>query len=244
MKIKRIAVGLGVAAVSGLVIWSLTAKTKIDASAPAQAQTDQEISQEPQRTIAAVPSVSAPAQQQPENLLPSIAQGEFPQPEVIQKFKVIQAKVFRSADDEKQWKIMISDSRHLLQLGQYLKDLKSIDSEDFKANQNAAIDLLIAALKGGDAATAEQAILEVIKDAQVEDDKLAQSSRDLLGGIKAELLYESSSIKPELAEQLEKILPGPVSQKIWKNVQQQQADNLALSEADLQERIARKSNND
>jgi hypothetical protein len=172
---------------------------------------------------------------------PTVSQISVPKPEILKNFKALQVKVFRNKEDEKKWKKLISDSKYISELSAYLKDLPKLDPQEFKNNQNAVIDLLVEALRGGDSAAAEQAILDVIKDAQVEDEKLAQSSRELLAGVKAELLYQSSSIKPKLAGQFESLLPGPVSQKIWKNVQQQQADNLALSEAELQERIARRN---
>lgn len=165
----------------------------------------------------------------------------LPKPEMIKDFKFLQAKVFRNEEDEKKWKKLISDTKYIQQLSLYLKNLPNLDPQEFKANQNGVIDLLIEALRAGDTASAEQAILEVIKDAQVEDAQLAQNTRELLAGVKAELLYQSSSLKPQLAAQFDSILPGPVSQKIWKNVQQQQSDNLALSEAEIQDRIAKKN---
>lgn len=165
----------------------------------------------------------------------------LPQSERIQKFKVIQAKVFKSKDDQANLKKMLLDSKYLFELGLYLKTLQNIEGEDFKDNQNAVMDLLVEALKAGDSQVAEQAILGIIKDPQVEDEKIPLKSRELLAGVKAELLYQSSSIKPALSEQFEKVLPGPVSQKIWKNVQQQQADNLALSSYEMQTRMAHKN---
>lgn len=169
-----------------------------------------------------------------------IEKGQLPQPEVMEKFKVIHAKVFKNDEDQKNLKIMLMDSKYILQLGEYLRDLQSVGKDEFKSNQNAVVDLLIEALKSGDSRSAEQAILDVVKDAQVEDTKLALNTRELLGGVKAELLYQSTSIKPELAEQFSRVLPGPASEKIWLNVQQQQADNLAVSESELQTRQSQK----
>lgn len=164
-----------------------------------------------------------------------------PSPEILKSFKDLQVKIFRNQEDEKKWKKLISDSKYILELSVYLKNLPKLDPKEFKDNQNAVLDLLVEALRGGDTVAAEQAILDVIKDAQIEDANVAQNSREFLAGVKAELLYQSSSVKPQLAGQFESLLPGPVSQKIWKNVQQQQADNLAISEAELQERVARRS---
>lgn len=164
-----------------------------------------------------------------------------PKPEQLKTFKTIQAKVFRNKEDEKKWKRLLSDSKYILELSEYLKNIPKIEPQDFKDSQNAVIDFLVEALKSGDSVAAESAILEVIKDSQVEDEKIAQPARELLAGVKADLLYQSSSVKPQLVSQIENALPGPVSQKIWKNVQQQQADNLALSEAELNQRLANRN---
>lgn len=226
----------------GLSYWAFTAFRK-ENNIVAVTNSENETQQ---REIAAVQSVSSAGVDKPQSLVTNnsvtivkpIQVGILPQPEVIQKFKVIQAKVFKTDEDQRHLKAMISDSVYLLQLGGYLRDLQSVHKSEFKENQNAVIDLLLEALKNGDAQSAQQAILDVIQDSQVEDEKLALNTRELLGGVKAELLYQSSSIKPELSQQIERVLPGPISQKIWKNVQEQQADNLALSETELQARSA------
>ncbi len=163
---------------------------------------------------------------------------KIPQPDRLKDFRTLQAKVFRTKEDEKKWKKLISDSNLILEISTYLKNLPKADQQEFKDSQNAVLDLLVEALRGG-STVAEQAIFDVIKDSQVEDESLAQNYRELLAGVKAELLYQGSSVKPQLASQFQNLLPGPVSQKIWKNVQQQQADNLALSQAELQERLTK-----
>jgi len=232
---------LTVAAV-GIVYFSLAALRKDSLT-----QINNLSEQGPQRTPAAVNVVNEPvkevqvADEVPAEKVQALSVSQLPQPEVIQKFKVIQAKVFKSKEDQATLKKMLSDSGYLLQLGLYLKTLQNVEGEDFKANQNAVMDLLVEALKSGDAVAAEQAILDIVKDPQVEDEKIAFKSRELLAEIKAELLYQSTSIKPGLSDQFERILPGPVSQKIWKNVQQQQSDNLALSSDEIQNRVAQKN---
>lgn len=204
---------------------------------------------EPQRNPAAVSSrgpVLVEIPQKPslkpnENLVLPVQPGTLPQPEILQQFKTIQAKIFKSDEEQKNLKQMMTDSTYIRQLGDYLRDIQSVNKEEFKANQNTVIDFLVEALNSGEVHAAEQAILDVIKDTQVEDEKLSMNTRELLGGVKADLLYQSSAIRPEFAEQFARILPGPVSQKIWENVKRQQEENLALSEIELQARQNKKS---
>ena len=73
-----------------------------------------------------------------------------PKPEALKSFKTIQAKVFRNKEDERKWKKLISDSKYILELSAYLKELPKLDPQEFKENQNAVIDLLVEALRGGD----------------------------------------------------------------------------------------------
>src|SRR5262249_51568401 len=84
--------------------------------------------------------------------------------------------------------------------------------------QNAAIDMLFEALRFGDSETATLVLRDVVTDGQIEDEDLSPSTRENLAGVKAEVLYQWAALKPSEAEDLENLLPGPVSEKIWKNV--------------------------
>lgn len=164
--------------------------------------------------------------------------GEIPEPELIRKFKSMQAKVFKDESDKAYLKRLLSDSKYLQQLSNYLRDAQSIQNPSFRENQNLAIDFILEALNADASASAEQAIFDVIQDSQVEDVQLKLNLREMLAGVKADLLYQASAVKPELIPQIEQVLPGPVSQKIWKNVQKQHAENLASSEIEKQARVA------
>lgn len=247
MKIKS-GVLLLVVVVGASLIWWAQQSSKNEISNLFQAEVT-----EPQRNPAAVPFQSPDlVETSKKPVLPTVeensvqppvavAPGALPQPEVLQQFKVIQSKIFKSDEEQRSLKQMMMNSRYIQQLGEYLRDIQSVNKEEFKANQNVAIDFLIEALHSGEAGSAEQAILDVIKDSQVEDEKIPMNARELLGGVKADLLYQASSIRPALAEQFSRLLPGPVSQKIWENVQRQQEENLALSEKELHERQNKKS---
>ena len=97
------------------------------------------------------------------------------------------------------------------------------------SEQDVAVDILLDALKDGDSRAAEEALREVVKDEQVEDGTLSGGVREQLAGVKAEVLYQWSAMVPSGASELARLLPGPVSQKIWQNVLNMQSQNLAES---------------
>jgi hypothetical protein len=97
------------------------------------------------------------------------------------------------------------------------------------SEQDVAVDILLDALKDGDSRAAEEALREVVKDEQVEDGTLSGGVREQLAGVKAEVLYQWSAMVPTGASELARLLPGPVSQKIWQNVLNMQSQNLAES---------------
>jgi hypothetical protein len=164
--------------------------------------------------------------------------GFIPRPEVIHEFKTLQAKIFKTDQDLAQLKKVRQNSALLFELAEYLRNIESVKNPEFRENQNIAIDILVEALKVEGSNAAETAIFEIIKDPQIENSALEMSTRESLAGVKADILYQASSLKPELFSQVESVLPGPVSQKIWKNIQQKQSENLAESESERQSRVA------
>lgn len=164
--------------------------------------------------------------------------GSVPNPDTIEEFKTLQAKVFKTDQDRAQIKKVTQNSAYLYELSEYLRNVASVKNPEFRENQNIAIDILVEALKEGDSEAAKAALFEIIKDPQIENASLDMSVRESLAGVKADVLYQGSALKPELFTQVESILPGPVSQKIWKNIQQKQAENFADSEAERQARVA------
>ncbi len=101
------------------------------------------------------------------------------------------------------------------------------------ASQDAAVDLLVEALKSGDKAMAAEVARAVIEDPAVENAGTDRSVRENLAGIKAEVLYHWAAIMPDDASNIERSLPGPVSRKIWDNVNRRHASNLAESAEEI-----------
>lgn len=148
----------------------------------------------------------------------------------LQTYAAIQRKVFLNASEQQQKSQLLHDRQVLRGMGARLTQAPA----DLKASieQNAAIDLLLEALRSGDAGTASEVLKDVVTDKQVEDPSLDSETRHSLAGVKAEVLFQWSALKPTEAAEIATWLPGPVSQNIWQNVLNAQASNQAES-ADL-----------
>lgn len=111
---------------------------------------------------------------------------------------------------------------------QFLKDIAAIlgsrdlDAET-KREQYQAIDTLLSAQESG-SQQANELLKGVVSDSQIENQALAKDVRENLAGIKAEVLYKWRG-----ADEIESLLPGPASRKLWNNVRDQQSRNEAES---------------
>jgi hypothetical protein len=177
----------------------------------------------------------------------SVARGSYPttglQPvisvpaqhvEELNFFQQIKEKVFLTEAEEAEKKKMLRDSSFLRQTGQTLMAVDWMQDPKYTETQNAALDLLLDALQSGDQQVALEVIWSVVKDSQVEDTNLDLKVREALAGTKAELLYHATALAPREFQDLTSQLPGPVSQKIWQNVQKMQSENLIESQRELQ----------
>lgn len=145
----------------------------------------------------------------------------------LSEFKILKLKVFLTEEEQAQRKNFLQD-RALLE---NLKGLFKYPAQyqDLENQQNVAVDLLLEAIKSGDAETARAVFKELIADPTIENKQLTPAQRQNLAGVKAEVLYQWSSLEPDRASEMQNALPGPVSQKIWKNVMSQQQNNEAES---------------
>jgi hypothetical protein len=180
-------------------------------------------------TTAALPAVAGPA-----------VKGEKPAPlkEVpapfapeLNRYIVIKNKVFMNDEEKALRKSFLQNNEMLSALGEFLKT-PAAETKTLEAERNAATDLLLEAVKAGPNAAAEAALQGVIADGAVENPQLDQKARQSLAGIKAEVLYHWSAINPDKAPEMKSWLPGPVSAKIWQNVEHAQAQNVAESKAE------------
>ncbi len=148
----------------------------------------------------------------------------------LDKFQSLKKKVFLSEDEKGERLRIIRDSRLLRALG--LRLTETTINPEVSASQDAAIDLLLEALKEGDSQVASDVLRSVIEDPKVEDGGLPQAVREHLAGIKAEVLYHWAALMPNEASRVQNSLPGPVSRKIWDRVANRHASNVAESLAE------------
>jgi hypothetical protein len=149
-------------------------------------------------------------------------------------FASLKNKVFLTEQETDERARMLRDTSLLRALGLRLTETSLTTT--VMASQDLAVDLLVEALKAGDAVMASEVAKIVIEDAQVENSSLERSVREHLAGIKAEVLYHWAAYLPDEAARVERSLPGPVSQKIWANVAREHASNHAESTEELAKR--------
>lgn len=200
---------------------SETAKTD-SPSAPIEITKANENSVADNKPNEATASTQAPAEAEKNSVLKP-----FESKTELAEFKILKQKVFLTEEEKAQRKIFLQDRA-------LLENLKSLfkypaQYQDLENQQNVAVDLLLEAIKSGDADTARAVFKELIADPTIENKQLTPSQRQNLAGVKAEVLYQWSSLEPDRASEMQSALPGPVSQKIWKNIERQQQNNEAES---------------
>ncbi len=175
------------------------------------------------RIPASVPAANSPAPARVE-----VSPIKFQFQEELNSYAQLKTKVLPSPKEQAAKSALLKNASFLRSLSDRLTKVPMLSIGE----QDAALDLLVDALKNGDQATAEGAIADVIADKQVEDTKVAAPVREQMAGIKAELLYHWTAVQPDQASQVGRLLPGPVSQRIWNNVRAAQSNNLAESESE------------
>lgn len=74
---------------------------------------------------------------------------------------------------------------------------------------------------------------QTVADKSIEYSTLPISERQLMAEFKAEILFSWSSSQPEQMTFISSLLPGPVSQKIWENILNEQSKNIETSSLEL-----------
>ena len=172
--------------------------------------------------VSVKPQISQPSQPQiqprEQQLQPLVTQ--------LKQLRLIKAKVFRSETEEITMKAFVRNADNLQSLVSLLTDSVSLQATT-AAEHQAAVDILLEAAKGANTKLAVESILTVIGDKQVEDQSSTKTVRELHAGIKAELMYGAAFIDRQT---IQNYVPGPVTQKIWDNVQMAHAENITGSE--------------
>lgn len=145
----------------------------------------------------------------------------------LAEYTVLKKKVFLTPDEESQRNLFLKNDKFLRGMRSRLLNVP-ISVKEAK-EQNAAIDLLLDAVRVQGSEVAVEVLRDVVADGQIEDESIDRATRESLAGVKAEVLYQWSALKPAQAAEFASMLPGPVSQKIWQNVVSAQASNLSES---------------
>lgn len=152
--------------------------------------------------------------------------------EKLSAFKELNAKVLLNRDEKENFKKILNDRELISSVAQsYAQSIQN----DFLENvylQNSMNDYLIEALKSGDHNTSRDSIQSIVLDAQVENSDRNMSEREILAGLKAELLYQASAYYPDEFKFKPSRMPGSVTRKILENVNVLHKENEELSRAE------------
>lgn len=157
-------------------------------------------------------------------------------PEFEKTKKVILATSTDDEEKQRQLKERMFQDASLMRELELLLKAPALGDHELASQQMTALDILFDAMSSKSADLAEKVLASVVEDRTIEDESLDSSSRQALAEVKAEVLYRWSSAEPEQADQIVSLLPGPVSQKIWGNVIEAQAQNAAESRLEAMNR--------
>lgn len=153
----------------------------------------------------------------------------------LESFARLNSKVFMSDSEKDSTKNLLNDDNFLLSLADLLKGHNSAEAE-FKSLQNSALDLLLKSALDNPNGIADQVLMDIVTDNQIENPNMPETQRKAQAGIKAEVMYLWSAQSPDASIRIASSLAGPVSQKIWENV-------MATQEANHQESLAESTAN-
>ena len=181
-------------------------------------------SEKAEKAIAAATMVTSPSVI--EKVADSTVFKEYAHKEDLTRFSAIAQKALPSSADQAARNDLLKDE----ELINSLKPLLTTAAQNLSEQQlqNSALDMLFAALNSDSRDIAVGVLKEVVASSGVESDAVPQNERQQLAGIKAEVLMALSA-HPKFQEDLTAIFPGPVTGKIWQNVQERQKSNLAES---------------
>jgi hypothetical protein len=139
----------------------------------------------------------------------------------------LRAKVFLSEDEKAERTRLLADRDFLRGVGIFVR--KPATALDEQKSQAGALDTLIEALDSSARDVAAGELKELAADDRIEDATLDSAARKNLAGLKAEALFKWTAHEPSVSDEIQRLLPGPVSRKIWENVLAEQEQNAAES---------------
>lgn len=158
----------------------------------------------------------------------------------LNKLYEAQKKVITTPEEENLKKNWLKDPLLIQQMKDLLLSQKFLDHPQFEIIQNTAIEFLKEALNASsekdDNQIVRQAVLEIVRDAQIENTELSVEDRQKLAAPKIEILFNGVAIRPDFFENIESQLPGPATLQIWKNIQVRQSEMEAESRREASEK--------
>lgn len=158
---------------------------------------------------------------------------EFKFAKELTAYAGLKKKVFDSPEVREEKARLFANDEFLHGLEALLR-VPALNDPDFEAQQNDAIDLLLEARATTGGSVPAEILRSLIEDPQIEGTRLDLKSREALAGIKADVLYQWTSQEPNATRDVANWLPGPVSEKIWRNVLAAQEQNRLESMQELQ----------
>lgn len=141
----------------------------------------------------------------------------------LELFQELDVKVLMNPNEKERYVAILNnkDTQKLIQ-----RAIISANTENIKL-QNSAVEFLVSAIESQ--IDVSQLIKNIVSDPAIESASTPQAQRQVQAELKAELLYSWSSYNPQQAQGVEALLPGPVSQRIWSNIQNTHANNAEES---------------
>jgi hypothetical protein len=139
-------------------------------------------------------------------------------------------QVFLSDEKKRQREQAYRDSALFESLTRLLRAAEASDLT--VTQQNSASEFLQDAMEQG-SELAFATVLDVLESGVIESAEVPMATREHLGGIAGELMFQYVAYEPEGIGMLEQSLPGPVSRAIFKNVMSVREANLSESLQEL-----------
>lgn len=147
--------------------------------------------------------------------------------ETLKEYRLLTKKVLMSELERARLQEILEDPGFLQGLKSQLLGRGEIATN--AENNQAAVKLLLEALRYSESSIAEAILQDIIRDPGVENTELPIAQREIMAETKAEIMYVWSSRDYAAGSKIAHLLPGTVTENIWKNVKSQQAQNEAES---------------
>lgn len=150
----------------------------------------------------------------------------------LARFDALKQKVFLTETERREKMKILKDDALLRSLKELLLRNSSLD-RTLQADQDRALDLLYEAIENDQNPAAFEVLRAIVADDQIEKTAMDSQARENLAGIKGEVIYQWIALHPNQAQDVESLLPGPVSRQIWQNVKRLQDINHAESRSEF-----------